>query len=82
LPVPSPVPSRIAALAVPGAAIISAEARVVANAALGALLRAKSPKRRSISSRTLARARDRRLRTAASLSPSRSATCCERWPSR
>ncbi len=72
----------MAALAVPGAARITIEATVVAKAAPGALLRANSPKRRSISSRTLARARDSRLRTAASLSPSRSATCCERWPSR
>ncbi|KGR41346.1 hypothetical protein NX79_11725 [Xanthomonas vasicola] len=74
--------STTAAPAVPGAPNRVAELTVLAKAALGALPRAKSPKRRSSSLRTLARARDRRLRTAASLSPSRGATCCELWPSR
>ncbi|KFA23529.1 hypothetical protein KW5_0121545 [Xanthomonas vasicola pv. vasculorum NCPPB 1326] len=77
--------STTAALAVPGAPNRVAELTVLAKAALGALgalPRAKSPKRRSSSLRTLARARDRRLRTAASLSSSRGATCCELWPSR
>lgn len=74
--------STMAALAVPGAASRVAEVTAVAKATLGALARANSPNRCSSSPRTLARARDRRLRTAASLRPSSEATCRELWPSR
>ena len=62
--------------------LISALVTTVAKPAAGADDCANSPKRASRSSRTICRARDRRLRTAASDNPSSSATCCELWPSR
>ena len=83
---PAPAPNTpdptTAAVALAGAAVASAPATASANAADGAVERANPPKRCSRSSRTLARARDSRLRTASSLSPSNAATCRELWPSR